>query len=81
MAYWVLRTIRNLRLEKNYSQEYVSSKLNMSQSFYGRIENGKAELNIKTLHKILKVLEIDYLDFYNKIKLLESKNGEKQIKQ
>ena len=50
-----VKLIRKIRIEKNYSQEYLASKLNISQSYYGRIENGKTSLNLKTLKEI-KVL-------------------------
>lgn len=67
-----VKLIRKMRIEKNYSQEYVASKLNISQSYYGRIENGKTSLNLKTLKEILIVFEIDYCVFFSKIK--ESEN-------
>ena len=67
-----IKLIRKMRIEKNYSQEYVASKLNISQSYYGRIENSKANLDLETLNEILKVLEIDCIDFFTKIKV--SKN-------
>lgn len=65
----VVKIIRLARKEKNYSQEYVASKLNISQSYYGRIENGKANLDLKILDEILEILEIDYLEFFTKIKV------------
>ena len=67
-----IKLIRKMRIEKNYSQEYLASKLNISQSYYGRIENGKANLDLETLNEILVVLEIDCIDFFAKIKI--SKN-------
>ncbi|TXI67779.1 MAG: XRE family transcriptional regulator [Flavobacterium sp.] len=67
-----IKLIRKMRIEKNYSQEYLASKLNISQSYYGRIENGKANLDLETLNEILVVLEIDCIDFFTKIKV--SKN-------
>lgn len=65
----LVKIIRLARKEKNYSQEYVASKLNISQSYYGRIENGKANLDLKILDEILEILEIDYLEFFTKIKV------------
>lgn len=67
-----IKLIRKMRIEKNYSQEYLASKLNISQSYYGRIENGRANLDLETLNEILVVLEIDCIDFFAKIKI--SKN-------
>ncbi len=57
--------IRLLRLEKNYSQEYVAAQLELSQSYYGRIENGKRTISVDCLMKILTVLDVDYNTFFN----------------
>lgn len=70
----VLKKLRALRRDKNYSQEFISQKLNISQSFYGRIENGKAILSVRVLHKILKVLDTNYVEFFDEIKAIEKKN-------
>jgi transcriptional regulator with XRE-family HTH domain len=59
--------IRLLRLEKNYSQEYVAAQLELSQSYYGRIENGKRTISVDCLMKILSVLDVDYNTFFNDI--------------
>ncbi|OYU79271.1 MAG: hypothetical protein CFE23_14890 [Flavobacterium sp. BFFFF1] len=75
MDSWVLKTIRMVRIEKNYSQDFMAMKLNMSQSYYGRIENGKATLTFKTFCQILHVLDVDYLDFFVKIKEQERKKA------
>lgn len=57
--------IRLLRLEKNYSQDYVASQLELSQSYYGRIENGKRTISVDCLMKILSVFDVDYNTFFN----------------
>ena len=69
----VLKTLRSIRIEKNYTQEYLSLELNISQSYYGRIENGKADLNISNLYKILMILDTDYIDFFLQVKAKEEK--------
>jgi transcriptional regulator with XRE-family HTH domain len=68
MKYWVQKSLRKYRLEKSYSQEYMAFQLNLSQTSYGRIENGKTPLTIEMLEKILVILEIDLLVFLNKAK-------------
>jgi len=68
MTHWVQKSLRKYRLEKNYSQEYMASQLNLSQTSYGRIENGKTPLTIEMLEKILLILNIDLLVFLNKAK-------------
>ncbi|WP_396170030.1 helix-turn-helix transcriptional regulator [Flavobacterium sp.] len=69
----VLKTLRSMRIEKNYTQEDISIELNISQSYYGRIENGKADLNISNLYKILIILDTDYIDFFLQVKAKEEK--------
>lgn len=59
--------IRLLRLEKNYSQEYVAAQLELSQSYYGRIENGKRTISVDCLMKILSVFDVDYNTFFNEM--------------
>ena len=68
MKHWAQQSLRKYRLEKNYTQEYMASQLNISQSGYGRIENGTTPLTIEMLEKFLVILEIDLLVFLNKAK-------------
>lgn len=60
----ILTKLRLLRLERNYSQEYIASKLNISQSYYAKIESGKKELSVRSLFEILEILQMDSLDFH-----------------
>ena len=61
--------IRLLRLEKSFSQEYVASQLELSQSYYGRIENGKRTISLDCLMKILSILDVDHITFFNDVNL------------
>ena len=60
--------IRSIRIEKNLSQEYMATLLNISQSYYAKIENGKKEMSIKMFFDILKILEVDVLSFVSELK-------------
>lgn len=64
--------IRLLRLQKNYSQDYVASQLELSQSYYGRIETGKRTISIDYLMKILSILDVDHITFFNDVNLNSS---------
>ncbi|MDG2356844.1 MAG: helix-turn-helix transcriptional regulator [Polaribacter sp.] len=55
----VRKRIRSLRLEKEYTQDYVGDRLGMSQKSYHRLENGHSELKVKTLLKLSTILEVD----------------------
>jgi transcriptional regulator with XRE-family HTH domain len=61
--------IRLLRLERSFSQEYVASQLELSQSYYGRIENGKRTISLDCLMKILSILDVDHITFFNDVNL------------
>ena len=55
----ILVKIRRIRLEKSFSQEYMANELGISQSQYGKIENGVVKLSYERLQKIARVLEAD----------------------
>jgi transcriptional regulator with XRE-family HTH domain len=56
----ILAKIRSKRYELNYSQEYMAIMLQMKQSNYNKIENGKVEMTLTLLSKILNILRLDY---------------------
>ncbi len=64
----VLNTIRLIRLEKKLSQEYVASKLNFTQSYYAKMENGESDISARNLLLLLDILEIDPIDFFKEVK-------------
>lgn len=49
--------IKHLREQRNYSQEYIASKLNISQRAYSKIETGETKLSVDNLFKIAETLE------------------------
>jgi len=70
--------IRAIRINKGFSQEYVSSILGISQAKYSRIENGKIEITIGELGKLIQALEIDPLEILivsNKLQQHLNKTG------
>ncbi len=56
--------IRQCRLEKNYKQEVVAHELEISQSTYSDIENGKIEIKATQLYKLANFLDKDIADFF-----------------
>jgi transcriptional regulator with XRE-family HTH domain len=44
---------------RNYSQEYVASRIHVSQTTYSKIENGSTKLDIIRFMGIAKALEVD----------------------
>lgn len=55
----MLTKIQTERIKKGYSQLYLASRLNISQSSYNKLENGKVEMTLSMLFKITSILELD----------------------
>lgn len=49
--------IKHFREQRNYSQEYLASKLNISQRAYSKMETGETKLSVDNLFKIAETLE------------------------
>ena len=58
----VCEKIRFLRESKDWSQEDMAEKLNMSVSGYSKIERGETKVAISKLKKIAEILGIDVLE-------------------
>ena len=54
----LLASIKEVRTTKGYSQEYVATKLGMSQNAYSKLEMGKTSLKLKRLSQLADILEI-----------------------
>ena len=54
--------LRDIRNEKNLSQEQLASKLLMNQSKYSRIESGKILPNLQDLNSICNFFQIQHKD-------------------
>ena len=69
--------IRQKRASTGLSQDAVSEKVGLSESFYGHIERGTKVLSVESLIKIA-----DYLDLSLDFLLMDSKpirDGDKQL--
>lgn len=58
----VLYNIKQLRLDKNYTQDYVAAKLKISQNAYSKIELGYSKLTLDRLIEIACVLDGSVID-------------------
>lgn len=50
---------------RGYTQEYVASELGICTKWYGKIENGRADLSYSRLQRIAKILEVDLAEIIN----------------
>lgn len=66
--------IRRLRKRKNYTQEYLAEKLQISANHVYRIENAEAHISMLLLLKIKHLFEVDANEL-----LEEHDNGKKEI--
>ncbi|MEO3405998.1 helix-turn-helix transcriptional regulator [Mucilaginibacter sp. CAU 1740] len=55
----VINTIRNIREQKQYSQEYMAAKLSISQNAYSKIELTSTLLSLERLLQIANILEVE----------------------
>lgn len=58
----ILGNIKEIRLSMGFGQEYMATKLGVTQACYANWENGKRELTYNNLLRISKCLECDVVD-------------------
>lgn len=57
--------IKRHRELKNYTQQYMSERLNISQNTYSKIETGGIKLTVERLKQISDILEVSMEDILN----------------
>ena len=58
----IAANIRSKREQRNYTQEYLAAKLNISQNAYSKIELGYTKITVERLFQIAAILEFDVSD-------------------
>lgn len=56
--------IRDLRQSKELSQEKLALKAGIDRTYLAGVENGKRNVSVVNLDKIIKALETDYETFF-----------------
>lgn len=64
------QVIRELRLERNLSQEKLSELSALDRSYVSEIERGEKTASIRTLYKLSQGLEISLSEFVLKLEKL-----------
>lgn len=54
--------VRQIRELKGHSQEYVATKLGISQRAYSKIETNQTKLDWERITKIAELFEVDPID-------------------
>ena len=57
--------IRELRNEIGISQEALANKAEIDRTYVTDVENGRRNISIENLNKLLTALEIEFKDFFN----------------
>ena len=57
--------LRNARLMRNYSQEYMALQLKISQNAYSKMEMGRTQITVETVFKVADILEVDIYTLLN----------------
>jgi transcriptional regulator with XRE-family HTH domain len=65
--------IKKQRLERNITQEYLASELNISRPTYMQIENGNREITVSEAKKLASIFNIPLVDF------LEAKETKRKV--
>ena len=59
------KNIKKIRMEKNYTQEYLAEKLGVSATAYRKMEQGETQITISKLEQIATILEKEITHFLN----------------
>ena len=70
---YIINRIKELRIQKNLTQEELSLSSGLDTKYINKLENGRFGVRIETLSKILDTLNIDYFDFFEFSKTQNSK--------
>lgn len=57
--------IKELRTAQNLTQEAVAFKADIDRTFMNHVENGRRNISVGTLEKVVCALEISVADFFN----------------
>lgn len=61
----IATNIRAKREKRNYTQEYLAYKLNISQNAYSKIELGYTKITVERLFQIADILDYDVATLLN----------------
>lgn len=59
------KNIKKYREAKNFSQEFLAEKIDLSREYITRIENGQKFISLRKLFLLADVLEVKFSDLTN----------------
>lgn len=60
--------IKKIRIEKKLTQEQLAWEANVDRTYMNHVENGRKNISIKSLEKIIKALDVSFHEFFKTIK-------------
>ena len=60
------KRVKELRIQKNFSQEKFAQKCNLHRTYISDIERGERNVSIENIHKIAKALGIMESELFGK---------------
>lgn len=70
----VIKKIKQFRIEKGLSQERLSELAGLDPKYINKLENGRFNLTLPTLERIISALDIETIDLFENIGTGESNN-------
>ncbi len=67
--------LRQLRMNRGYSQEYIAEILGVSQKTYSNMENDKTNISIEVLKKIAEEYKVDMIELLSDGKVVVQHNN------
>lgn len=59
--------LKKLRLEKNYTQEYLAIELKVSQKTYSNLENGQSKITLDQIQELSKIYKIEIIALLSRL--------------
>lgn len=56
--------LKELRLEKNLTQQELAEKINLSTNFIGMVERGERNTSVDKIFKLSKALNVSLAEFF-----------------
>ena len=57
--------VRELRHKMELSQEALANKAGVDRTYMTDVENGRRNISVELLEKIIKALEVSFAEFFN----------------
>ncbi len=57
--------VKELRLKKKLSQEALAHEAGIDRTYMTSVENGKRNISIQNIEKIIKALGVSFSEFFN----------------